>query len=232
MRLSPVCLFFLVAACGASAAPASDPSRATACDAARADAVAAWSAVADRSDELVRPTGEEPLAAERALERIARHVAALESAPRELGGDEALALSGAVMDAIDAVELPASLRDRADDAAEALLTDRSEQGALRAGRDAEAILEQVVSAVRPGALEQRDVREALATLSRHARAAAEAYGAGDLASADARADRAEGAALPDDAPAAVRDARTHATGASRTVREACGIARRLTVPTL
>lgn len=232
MRLALVGLSFIVAACGASAAPASDPSRASACEGARADAATAWSAVADRSDELVRPTGEEPLAAERALERMARHVAALESAPRELGGDEALALSGAVMDAIDAVELPASLRERADDAAEALLTDRSEQGALRAGRDAEAILEQVVSAVRPGALEQRAVREALSMLSRGARAAAEAYGAGELASADARADRAEGAALPDGAPAAVRDARTHATGASRSVREACGIARRLTVPTL
>lgn len=232
MRPLLASLFFLATACGASAAPPSDPSRSTACESARADAEAAWSAVAGNAEALARPEGGEPLAAERALERVAAHVAALESAPRELDGDEALALSGAVMDAIDAVELPGSLRDRADDAAEALLTDRSDQGALRAGRDAEAVLEQVVQALRPGALEGRALREALSSLARRARAAAEGYAAGELEQADARADRAEGAALSDAAPAEVRDARAHATDASRALREACGIARRLTVPTL
>src|SRR5690606_2176805 len=143
-----------------------------------------------------------------------------------------LAVAGAVMDAMDEVELPGALRERADLAAEALLTDRSEQGALRAGRDAVAILEEIARAAHPGALELRASREALASISRRARSAAEAYAAGELAQADARADRAESIALADDAPAAVRDARTDAASASRTAREACGIARRLTAPAL
>lgn len=226
-------LLVLLAACGAAAPAPRDPAESAACESARADANAAWAAVAERAEQAAAPPEDRsPTDAERVLDRLRAHLAALEAAPREVSGDEALALSGAVMDAIDAVELPAPLRNRADQAAEALLTDRSEQGALRAGRDAVEILEQVVQAVRPGSREQEALGRALSTLARRARSAADAYHAGDLPQADRQADRAEGVSLTEAAPDEVRDGVTRATHASATVRSACGVVRRLAVPTI
>lgn len=228
----PVCL---LVACGAASPAAEEPAARTECHDASARASDAWILVATRAEEAARPpAGEEPLAAERALDRLEAHAQALSREPREVDGEEAFALSSAMMDAIDAAgsELPVRLRERADTAAEALLTDRGRDGAARAARDAAAVLEQVLQSVRPGSIEERADRRALESLGRRARAAGEAYREESLASGDLRADRAEAAELPASAPEAVRQARAQATEASASVRRECAIERRLSVPTL
>lgn len=223
----------LLVACGAAAPRPS--AGGDACRAACQHASDAWLALATRAAGAARPTDrEEPLAAEQALDRIEEHAAGLTREPREVEGDEAFALSSAMMDAIDAAggELPPQLRERADLAAEALLTDRGRDGSARAARDAAAVLEQVLVAMRPGALEQRSTRRALATLGRRAQDAGEAYRAEGAATGDLRADRAESAELPEDAAEDLRDARARAIEASAGVRRECAIERRLSVPTL
>ncbi len=224
----------LLCACGAAAPAAVEPG-AEGCRAACERAGEAWSAVAARAEEAARPApDEEPLAAEQALDRLEAHASALTREPREVEGDEAFALSSAMMDAIDAAgaELPPQLRERADLAAEALLTDRGRDGAARAARDAAAVLEQVLVAMRPGSLEQRATRRALATLGRRARDAGDAYREEGAATGDLRADRAEAAELPEAAAEDLRDARARAIEASAGVRRECAIERRLSVPTL
>ncbi|MCZ7686749.1 MAG: hypothetical protein M5U28_51575 [Sandaracinaceae bacterium] len=104
----------LLCACGAAAPAAVEPG-AEACRAACERAGEAWSAVAARAEEAARPApDEEPLAAEQALDRLEEHASALTREPREVEGDEAFALSSAMMDAIDAAgaELPAAPRAR------------------------------------------------------------------------------------------------------------------------
>src|SRR5690606_28847834 len=182
-----------------------------------ARAAGAWGALAARAEEAARPSGgAEPVAAERALDRLEAHADALAREPREVDGEEAFALSSAMMDAIDAAgaQLPSSLRERADLAAEALLTDRGRDGAARAARDAAQVLEQVVQAGQPGSLEQRASRRALEALGRRARDAEQAYRDEGGESGDRRADRAEAAELPHDAPDAVREARARAVDES------------------
>jgi hypothetical protein len=165
---------------------------------------------------------------------LEEHVASLSETPREIGGDEAFALSSAMMDAVDAVgtQISAQLRDRADAAAEAILTDRGEQGALRAARDATEVLEQVLQAAHPGSLEERSQRRAMASLGRRAHAAADAYREDGPERGDLRADRSEAIALPEGSPEALRSARDHAVDASTTARRKCRIERRLSVPAL
>ena len=219
--------------CGGTAPPPATPAtESAACASASADATEAWSTLASQAEQAARPPEDAPPDAERALDRLEAHVEALRGAPREISGDEALELSNAVMDAVDALhgQIPASLRDRADRAAEAILTDRSEQGSLRAAADAKEVLEQVLQTVRPGSIEARAERRSMATLSRRARATAEAYRDRGPQRGDLRADRSEAIALPGSAPDALRQAHEHAIEVSSTVRRTCRIDRRLAVP--
>lgn len=224
-----------LAACGASAPPASShPDENAACREACVAAADAWASVATEAEQASQPVGEAPLEAERVLDRLEEHIAALTREPRELDGEEAFTLSSAVMDAVDSVsaQIPARLRDRADAAAEAILTDRSEEGAVRAARDAAEVLEQVLQTVRPGSVEERSARRALASLGRRARATADAYRGEDAEHGDLRADRSEGVAIPSDAPETLVRAHTRAVEASTAARRECGVERRLSVPTL
>lgn len=223
-------LVWALASCGAPAAiQGGSPS--SACDVARSEAAAAWASVADHAHAAARAGAAGPTsAAERALERLEDHAAALEAQPREVDGNEAFGLSSALMDAIDATEVPPALRNRADDAAEALLTLRGERDSARAARDAVAVLKEVVRTTRPGALEQRERRRALSSLEDRARSAAESYRHLDPQQADVRADRAEGAPVPEDAPGAVVQARARAVEASTAVRTHCRFDRSLSVP--
>jgi hypothetical protein len=136
------------------------------------------------------------------------------------------------MDGLDEIasRIPPPLRDRADDAAEALLTDRGEQGSLRAARGAIALLEQIVDEVRPGAAAERGERRALAELSRRARLASDGY-ASEVPSGDRAADRAEAAPVPELATD-VSAALSAATEASRDARDRCRVARTLAAPSL
>lgn len=233
VRLAGALLSAWLASCGAAAPSAEVPDR-DACRAAIARAAGAWGVLAARTEEAARPEGAEPLAVERALDRLEAHADALAREPREVDGEEAFALSSAMMDAIDAAgaRLPPGLHEHAERAAEALLTDRDRDGAARAARDAAQVLEQVAQAGQPGSLEPRAGRRALEALARRARDAEQAYRHEGGESGDRRAGRAELAALPDGAPAAVRDARERALDASAAVRRACGIERRLTTPAL
>lgn len=233
-RASLVTLVAFSIACGPPAQPPEDGAGANAaCRSAQRAAGEAWLSVASRADEAARPTAsEEPLLAEVALERLEAHAAALDATPRAIDGDEAMSLSSAVMDGLDEVSsrIPGPLRDRADDAAEALLTDRGEQGSLRAAQGAIALLEQIVDEVRPGAATRRGERRALAELSRRARVTSEGY-ARDVPAGDRGADRAEAAPVPEpatDVSAAVRSA----TDASREARDRCQVARTLAAPSL
>lgn len=136
----------LVVAAGCGAAPPGVRVRPE-CAVAREEADRAWTEGADPG----RSMAHEPLEADRVLARLEAHVGALEVAPREVGDEEAMELSSALMDAIDAMgaALPRSLRDRADDAAEGLLTERSEEHAPRAARGAAEALEAALRTVRP-----------------------------------------------------------------------------------
>lgn len=224
----------LLAACGGARPQATGPEDTAACRSACERAAEAWAAVATSAEAAAHPTGETPLAAEQALDRLEEHVASLSATPREVDGDEAFALSSAMMDAVDAVgtQISAQLRDRADAAAEAILTDRGEQGALRAARDATEVLEQVLQAAHPGSLEERSQRRAMASLGRRAQAAADAYREDGPERGDLRADRGEAIALPEGSPEVLRSTRERAEDASTAVRRECHIERRLSVPTL
>lgn len=197
------------------------------CEAARGEAATRWDAVATAAEAEAAPPDRDPLAAETALDRLQDHLAALREAPREVDGEEAMALSSAVMDGIDEVgaDLPTSVRERADDAAEALLTDRSEQGAVRATQGAILALESVLDEARPGSGEERRARDAARDLARRSRRAAEAYAAG-VREGDRAADRAETAPVSP----AIRPARDAARDASAEARAACRIDRVLAVP--
>jgi hypothetical protein len=215
-------------ACG-GVMPAADRST-SACERAQSDAARAWAEAGDRAEEIGRegdtspPT---PVAV--ALDRLHEHARSLEAEPRELGGDEALAISSVLMDAVDAThgELPNGLRERADDAAEALLTDRSEQGAGRATRGAITVLEEIVRAVDPVAATTRETRLTLADFATRARDAASAY-AESAAAGDRSAEHAESLALP---PPAM-EARDRAVELSSIVRSECGVARSVAAPSL
>lgn len=214
--------------------PAEDAAdRSAACRSAQRAAGEAWSSVASRAERAaLPPTTEEPLLAEVALERLLAHAASLDETPRAIEGDEALALSSAVMDGLDELSgrIPGPMRDRADDAAEALLTDRGEQGSLRAANGAIALLEQIVEEVRPHSASLRAERRALAEVSRRARVASEGY-ARDVAAGDLGADRAEAAPVPESA-ADVSSAVRTATDTSREARSRCEVARTLATPSL
>ena len=103
-------------ACGAPASVQTGPD--PACEGARSDAAAAWARVAARAEVAAAPPEHAASAAESALDRLNDHLSALRESPREVQGDEAMALSSSVMDGIDEVsgELSARVRERADDA--------------------------------------------------------------------------------------------------------------------
>lgn len=137
MRAFASSALLLFAACGAS--PPAEPSAGPPASA------GAEAPPENGQPEDVPPENPESLAS-RVLVRLEAHIADLRAAPRELQGDEAFALSSAIMDAIDAEPLSDALRLRADQAAEAILTDRSPEGAIRAAKQALEVLQEVVDA--------------------------------------------------------------------------------------
>jgi uncharacterized protein (UPF0147 family) len=226
-----VAVGLFVSACGGASSAAETVSPRE-CEGARVAARDAWRRVAEAAHAGAQPpTDEPPLLAERALARLEAHRDALRAEPREVDGERAFELSSAMMDGIDELtgELPDELRDRADDAAEALLTDRGRDGSLRAADGAVAVLEELVRTARPEAARAEARRAALAELAHRAARAAEAYEA-DVARGDRYADRARVASLPDPVDPALRAARDEAAASSRAARRACGVSRTLEVP--
>lgn len=177
----------------------------------------------------------EPTALERAIERLERHAASLRRAPEEVAGEVALELSGVVMDAIDEVAsaIPRRVRDRAETAAEALLTDRGAEDSIRAARAAALALEAVIEHLAPEVTAAMSMRRAVARFRARAESAAEGY-ADDARRGDRRADRAEAAPLSDVAGVdeTILAARAEAIRASASTRMACGFARTLSVPSI
>ncbi len=216
----------LLAACGAAPrSPAPDPS---ACDAAARDARSAWTLLAER----LAPADPEGVTTpiDDAVAQLGAHVAAVhERAPVEIEGPAAMALSGAVMDAIDALgaAVPEPERARADDAAEALLTDRTAAGSVRAARAAVAALEAALAATDPERASAREAALGHEQLRRRAQSAGHGYEDSPRAG-DRGAARAE--ALDAALPAEAERARAEAIEASRRAREACGFSRELAVP--
>lgn len=219
--------------CGGAATNAETVSP-EACEQARQDARAAWQRVAERASAAARPPeGQTELVAEQALDRLLSHRDALRESPREIEGDEALALSNAMMDGIDELsgEIQTRTRERADDAAEALLTDRGEDGSLRAAEGAVATMQQVLEEARPGSDTERARRRALGELARRATRAANSYET-SVELGDRHADRARVSSIPESVDTGVVAVRNEAVEHSRNAREACGVSRTLGVPSL
>jgi len=223
-------LLSLVVGCGAPARSVTRPSGR--CEPARARAGAAWDEVADAAGDGA-PARAEATPIDAALERLGQHLSDLRTGPSEVDPQTAMELSSVVMDTIDALggEVPADLRRRADDAAEALLTDRSAQGSQRASRGAVVTLEAALAAAHPEASVARRDGLAIARLGWRARGAARGYDE-DPRVRDRRAGRAETAPLPEAAPEAVIRTRAGAIEASRRARAECRFARSLAVPSL
>ena len=228
MRRAPWVLLLL--GCGAaSSGAAASPD----CEPARERAGAAWSRVAELAEpdaDAEEADAETPI--DGATARLGAHLAALRESPAEVDGETAMEISGAVMDALDALgpDVPSTLSARVDAAAEALLTDRDAAGSQRAARDAITGLEAALAAARPEDSAGRESARAVAILARRAHDAATGY-AEDVRIGDRRADRAEAASVPD-SDAELSLARADAVDASRAAREACGFARTLSAPSL
>ena len=223
----------LAMGCG-GATPAAESVSPLACERARVAAEAAWREVAVAASEAARPAdGDAAPAADRALVQLEAHRDALRRSPREIQGDEALALSNARMDGIDEVSsvIPDRTRERADDAAEALLTDRGRDGSLRAAEGAVAMMEQVLREARPGSQEGRADRRALGELAQRATRAADSYET-SADRGDRHADRARVAPIPTSAPPALTARRDGAVERSTDARRACGVTRTISVPSL
>ncbi|MCA9608883.1 MAG: hypothetical protein KC619_24935, partial [Myxococcales bacterium] len=139
-------LGILLVGCGATAHPVG-PS--DACVDAAEEARAAWAGLAEA---LGREDAPPPTAIDPVLVRLSEHVRAVQAnPPDEVEAVTAMALSSAVMDAIDALPsgAPDEVRARADFAAESLLSDRTPGGSVRAARDAASALEAAFAAVDP-----------------------------------------------------------------------------------
>ncbi|MBZ0115927.1 MAG: hypothetical protein K8H88_02950, partial [Sandaracinaceae bacterium] len=129
-------------ACGAPSPARPAPS----CDEARDRAVRAWTALAAEV-EPGEPRELPPTYAQ--LETLRERLAQHGGEDVTIADAEAEALANALMDAIDACEgmLPAPLRDRAESAAEALLTERRD--GADAVRDAIAVIDAMERAAHP-----------------------------------------------------------------------------------
>ena len=213
----------LLSGCGASATPADTGT--AACERSRAEAERAWSRLAD----LTAPeptTREEPASRpiDGVIERLRAHALSLREAPPEaVDGETALTLSGAVMDALDSLpDVSESARREVDDAAEALLTERTPGGSMRAASLAVQVLEAAVSGPATTEID-------LSQVGRGARNVAEGYaegpGAGDRRARSVEAQNTEGWA-PE-----VAGAHATAVAASQQTRRECGITRALLVAT-
>lgn len=218
----------LLLGCGAAQPAPADTGPSPECVAARERAGAAWTRVA----ELAEPPATSATPIDDALDALRAHVDALRASPPEqVGGEEAMALSGQVMDALDALdEVPREQRDDADDAAEAILTDRTVAGSIRASRQAANALEAALEASDPEMATSRVAAGRIAQLRRRATATAEAY-ADDARLGDRRAQRAEALPIPEGIDA-LEEARVEAGEAGTATREACGFHRSLAVPSL
>ncbi len=222
------CLALLLAACGGAHASPSDATDAQACDVARLDAERAWRDLAEGAQEAAARLAESdgpPLRLEAVAEQLRAHVAALEAEPREVPGEEAFALANGMMEGVDevAADLDDGLRQRADDAAEAILTDRTAAGSRQASLDAAALIDEVVRQARPGRAAAQG-HAGVGELARRADDAAEAYARG-VAEGDQAAARAEEAPAGDWV-----EARQRAVDASAEARSRCGVDRTLVVP--
>lgn len=222
----------LVSACGAATTESTLPVDADACSAAQTGAQTRWEAVREAAQSIAEGPDAQETPATEALSALETHLQSLRETPRELDGEEAMAVSNAMMDGIDALgsELPDAEREVADDAAEALLTDRSRDGARRSATNALAAFEAALRVAQPQTAAERARRRTAAELARRATRTAEAYASG-VPEGDRAADRAEVAPLPEenDAIRALRDA---ATEASREARQDCRVPRTLTAPGL
>ncbi|MBX3269213.1 MAG: hypothetical protein KF729_03075 [Sandaracinaceae bacterium] len=216
-------LAVVVAACGAPPAPrAGGPSG---CAPAVAEARGAWTALAANLATEAAPSAPTPI--DDALARLGAHVADLrQRAPETVEPEARMAVSGAVMDALDALgALDDATRARVDDAAEALLADPSPVGSVRAAREASSALRDALEASDRSAFDARRERASAERLRRAAQGAAAGYDEG-VAVGDRRAARAEAVPVPREA----RPAHEAAAAASRRAREACGVSRALAVP--
>lgn len=225
MRCPWLCL--VLAGCGAAAPALDRPS--DACVSATRDARGAWAMLADVIGMEDAPAAS-PI--DPVLIRLAEHVQAVrEHPPDEIEARAAMALSSAVMDAIDALPpgVPDPLRARADFAAEALLSDRTPGGSVRAARDAADALEAAFAAVDPEGAAARSGAQGRARLGRRAQSAADGYEESPTAG-DRRAARAED--LEVELAGDAHLTREAAIEASRRAREACDVPRTLTVPSI
>ncbi|MFK7986256.1 MAG: hypothetical protein AB8I08_09505 [Sandaracinaceae bacterium] len=231
MSIVLVCAVVL-SACGASSPPSTTPPDASACRAAQAEAETRWQAVTEAAQAVAEGPEAASSPATDALATLEQHVQSLHETPRELDGEEAMALSNAMMDGIDALgaALPDAEREAADDAAEALLTDRSRDGARRSATHALAAFEAALQIAQPTTAAERAERRTAGELAQRARRAAEAYATG-IEEGDRAADRAEVAPLPegDTRLGTLRDA---ATEASQEARQVCRVPRTLAAPGL
>jgi len=221
----------LLLGCGAASpsAVADSPE----CALARSGAGDAWAHLAELTSVPATAEAVGPSSFDAAMERLQTHVADLRERPREVDGETAMAVSGVVMDAFDSFgsELPASVRNRGDNAAEALLTDRSAGGSVRAALAAAEALEEALAAADPEAAAGRAEGQGLERLRRRAQSAADGYGESARAG-DQRAAHAEAGAVPETLGDEPRQARAAAIDASAEARDTCGFSRSLMVPSL
>jgi len=218
----------LLLGCGAAQSPAAESGPSPECVSARGRASAAWTRVA----ELAEPPAASETPIDGALDALRAHVEALRAAPpEEVNGQAAMALSGQVMDALDALDdVPREARDQADDAAEAILTDRTVAGSIRASRQAANALADALEASDPDAAAARVTARRVERVRRRATATATAY-TEDARRGDRRAQRTEALPIPEGFDA-LSEARSEAGEAAAATREACGFHRSLAVPSI
>ena len=219
-------LALLLLGCGGTTPEAVEPDG-DACLLARLEAQRAWEALAREGEVLSPPEAGPPIVLETVLRDLREHAQSLRASPDEVDGQVAFTLADAMMGGIDEVasDVSESLRSRADDAAEALLTDRSAAGSARATADAIAVIEQVVQEARPDRAAAATATWSTTELVRRASAAVEAYAEGPEPG-DRAASRAE--ELPP--VAGLQSAQVAAAEASSAVRQTCGFRRALSVP--
>lgn len=215
-------------ACAGAPTPMAEDGSEDRCGDATREATLRWARLAEVAQPLATAPSRDTMES-RARTALHAHVVSLRESPRELDGETAMALSNTMMDGIDALgaDLPNAERNRADDAAEALLTDRSRDGSRRAAEGALLAFEAALDAARPAERDARALRQAASQIGPLAERAAEAYTAG-VAEGDRAAERAEGAELPEGSELAA--ARERAEDASRRARSDCEHPRTLRVP--
>ncbi|MGE0784941.1 MAG: hypothetical protein AB7S26_04570 [Sandaracinaceae bacterium] len=220
----------LVAGCAGASGHAEHGADSEACAAARLDAERRWDLVREGASGHAPAESGQPLRLEAVRDRLEEHRDALRERPDEVDGQLAFALANAMMDGIDEVSgaIPDSLRARAEDAAEALLTDRSMQRAPQVASDAIALIDEIIAEARPDRAAARHDAWSATELERRAGLTVAGYRE-SVADGDREAARAEALDVADDSLVALR---TDAVDASSVARAECGYDRPLAVPSL